>query len=216
MAEPIFSDTMERLWERMPGVYKFEDAQHNWQMKKWLSGVVDVFGDIDELIDRIKYVPPQDGPELQDLHSDLVDPTTADAAWLPWLAQLVGVKFDYLLTEQQKRDRISTAIGGVQAGTKAAIIQAAQTALTGTKTVYVYSFSNAGGIGAGTQWEVLLLTLAAETASDVIVAVTNAGAKPAGVKLYHVTYGATWTTVEATLPTWTLWETKTWEQIEQL
>lgn len=217
MTEPVFTESTERLWERMPGVYKFEDAQHEWQMKRWLSGVVDVFGDVDTLIDRIKYVPPEDGPELQDLHSDLVDPNQADAAWLPWLAQLVGVHFDYLLTEVQKRERIASAIGGVRAGTKAAIIQAVQAVLTGTKTVYVYPFSNAvGGINAGTQWEVLIMTLAAETVSDVVQAVVNAGAKPAGVKLYHVTYGATWTTVEAAKPTWTNWDATTWEQLEQL
>lgn len=171
---------------------------------------------MDVLIDRIKYVPPQDGPELMDLHSDLVDPDQADAAWLPWLAQLVGVHFDYLLTEAQKRERIRAAIGGVRAGTKAAIIQAAQAVLTGTKTVYVYPFSNVvSGINAGTQWEVLILTLSAETVSDVITAVVNAGAKPAGVKLYHTTYGANWNTVEATYPTWADWELKTWEQVEQ-
>lgn len=216
MTEPIFTESTERWWAKIPGVYRFEDAQLDWPMKRWLAGIGDVYNEVDVLIDRIKYVPADDGIDEMDLHSDLVDPQQADATWLPWLAQLVGVKFDYLLTEQQKRDRITNAIGGVQAGTKAAIIQAAQSVLTGTKTVYVYPFSNTiGGIDAGTQWEVLVMTIAAETVSDPVVAIINAGAKPAGVKLYHDTYGANWTTVETAFSTWDAWDATTWETMEQ-
>ena len=216
MSEPIFSTATENFYNRLPSVYRFEDARRDWVFKRWLSGVLDSQGEIETLISRFKYVPPEDGPDVQDLHSDLVDPTTADAAWLPWLAQLVGVNYDYILDEPSRRTAIANAIGGVQAGTKAAIIQAAQTVLTGSKTVYVYPFSNnVGGIGAGTQWEVLVMTIAAETASDPVTAIINLGAKPAGVKLYHVTYGADWDTIESTFPTWDDWDSTTWADMEQ-
>lgn len=217
MPEPFYSDTTERFYERIPGVYRYEDSQHNWQMKRWIAGLLEQMADVDVLLQRFRYVPPEDGPEVEDLSSDLVNPMTADAAWLAWLAQLVGVHFDYILTTDLQRTVVANAVTGVQAGTKAAIVQAAQTVLTGTKTVYVYPFSNnVGGIGAGGQWDVLVMTLAAETTGNVVNAIVNLGAKPAGVKLYHVTYGANWTTVETTLPTWADWETRTWQQIEQL
>lgn len=217
MSEPIFSEATEIFYSRLPGVYRFEDSQRDWVFKRWLSGILESYGELDTLIDRFKYVPPEDGPDVMDLTSDLVDPESADAEWLPWLGQLVGVNFAYLLDEASRRTAIANAISGVQAGTKAAIIQAAQTVLTGTKTVYVYPFSNnVGGIGSGTQWEVLVMTIAAETASDPVTAIINLGAKPAGVKLYHVTYGASWTTVEGSFPTWADWEAApTWADIEQ-
>jgi hypothetical protein len=216
MPEPTFTEATERLYAALPGVYRFEDGNHDWQMKKWLAGILDVENDIEVLLDRIKYVPPEDGPELEDLHSDLVDPDQADEEWLPWLAQLVGVHFNYLITTAQKRERIKSAIGGVRAGTKAHMIEAAKAVLTGTQTVFVYPFSNSGGgINAGTQWEVLVITKPDETAGDVVAAITNAGAKPAGVKIYHVTDSNTWAEIAVASPTWADWNAKTWQQLEQ-
>lgn len=216
MPEPTFSEATERFYASLPGVYRFEDANNGWQMKSWIAGILDVQGEIETLLTRIKYVPPEDGPAVEDLHSDLVDPDTADEAWLPWLAQLVGVRFNYTLTEAQRRERIKSAIGGVRAGTKAHMIEAAKAVLTGTQTVYVYPFSNAvGGINAGTQWEVLVITKPDETAGDVVAAIVNAGAKPAGVKITHVTDSNTWAEVEAAFPTWAQWDAATWQQIEQ-
>jgi hypothetical protein len=217
MTEPIFDESTERTYDRLPGVYKFEDTNHDWTMKRYLSGACKALFELDTLITRFRYTPPEDGYlEEVDLHSDLVDPVTADASWLPWLSQLVGVHSEQLLTEAAQRDRIAQAFDGARPGTKSAIIQAAQTVLTGTKTVYVYQFSNdTSGINGGTEWEILILTLSDETAGDVIAAVTNLGAKPAGVKLYHDNYGADWDTVEANLPTWDDWEATTWQDLEQ-
>lgn len=214
MTEPIYTETTERLWdEQVPGVYQFEDSRNDWSMKKYVSATGDVLDEVGVLVDRIKYIPLDDGEEA-DLHSDLVDPWQADTAWLNWLAQLVGVKFRAGLSENDKRTQIATAVGGVRAGTNAAIVQAVQTILTGTKTVYVYQFSNLTGIGAGTQWEVLILTLSEETTADVVNTVIAAGAKPAGVKLYHEYYGANWTAMESAYTTWNAWELP-WEDIEQ-
>jgi hypothetical protein len=217
MTEPIFTEATERTYERLPGVYRFEDTKTDWTMKRYLSGICLPLNELDVLIDRFRYTPEDDGYfDTIDLSSALVDPDFADTAWLPWLAQLVGVNFDYLQDEATQRERIKHAFEGARPGSEAAIIQAAQTVLTGTKTVYVYPHSDLGGIGAGTQWEVLIRTIAAETTGDVVEAVTNLGAKPAGVKLYHETYGASWDTIEAAAPTWADWEALTWEELEQL
>jgi hypothetical protein len=215
MTEPIYSETTERLWEeQIPGVYRFEDARNDWTMKKYVGSFGDVLSEVDVLVDRIKYVPPEDDPGPTDLYSDLVDPWQADAEWLPWLAQLVGVKFRAGLAVSDQRTQIATAIGGVRAGTPQAIAQVVQTILTGTKTVYIYPRSNLGGIDAGSQWEVLILTLSEETTADVVATVIAAGAKPAGIKLYHDNYGASWNTQEAAYTTWTAWE-KPWQDIER-
>jgi hypothetical protein len=217
MTEPIYDDTTERAYLRLPSVYRFEDARNNWTMKKYMQSIFGVLDEVNTLLDRFTYVPPDDLTEETDLSSDLVNPVNADAEWLPWLAQLVGVNNDYVTDEALKRTRIENAFDGARPGTKEALIQAVQTILTGTKEVYVHPFSNnVGGIGSGTQWEVLIITRAEETNGDVVATVTNLGAKPAGVKIYWDTYGSNWTLVEGTLPTWADWDSKTWQQIESL
>lgn len=215
MTEPMYEETTERAYDRLPGVYKFEDTRNDWTMKRYMSGIFGVLDEINVLIDRIRYVPVDDTDDETDLHSDLVDPAQADSEWLGWLAQLVGVNNDYVSDETVKRDRIAHTYDGAQPGTKAALIQAAQSVLTGTKEVFVYPFSNnTGGIGAGTQWEVLIITRADETAGDVVAAVTNLGAKPAGVKIFHDNFGASWTIVETQFDVWDDWDAATWQQIE--
>lgn len=213
MAEPVFSETTERLYERLPDAYKSEDANIDYPFKRWLSGVGDVLGDVDTLITRFDYTPPEDGTPSDT--SDLVDPDTADEAWLPWLAQLVGVKLNAYDTLATHRMRIGSALSGIKAGTKTAVAEAAKRVLTGTKTVYVYDHSTTAGIAAGGQWDVLVLTVQGETISDPLVEIIKAGAKPAGIKLWHMYFGAQWGTLEVSRPTWTDWETVTWQQLEE-
>jgi hypothetical protein len=112
MSEPFFSNSTEKLYYRLPAAVRNEDIYQNYQLKKWLSGVVDQAGTIDTLVDRFSYVSPEDGPGYRT--ADLVDPVTADAAWLPWLAQLVGVKLQPGDSVAQWRSDISNGIGGVQ------------------------------------------------------------------------------------------------------
>lgn len=214
MPEPIYSETTERVYERLPQVYRREDALQDWQLKKYMASILEIQHTVNVLIDRFDYTPPDDG--VVGDTSDLVDPLTADEAWLPWLGQLVGVRINQALTTAQQREAIRTALSGTQAGTKASIAAAAKTALTGTQTVYVHPFSTtAGGIGAGGQWDVLLLTISSETAGDPVQAVIDADAKPAGIQLWHDTYGATWDTIEATYATWNAVDAATWDTIEQ-
>jgi hypothetical protein len=214
MTEPLYSETTERIWQNLPQVYRREDAFQDWQFKKYLASLGEILSEVDILIERFTYTPPDDGVPVDT--SDLVDPMTANEEWLPWLAQLVGVKLNRSLTVPQQRLAISTRLSGTQVGTKASMAEAAKPALTGSQTVYVYPFStSAGGIGAGGQWDVLILTLASETVGDVVQTIIDAGAKPAGIKLWAATYGATWNTVESTYPTWNDWEAQTWADIEQ-
>lgn len=65
-----------------------------------------------------------------------LDPDETPAEWLPWLAQIPGVKLLPGDTEAQQRLRIKAAAGFYR-GTTRAIIEEVQAYLTGTRQVYV-------------------------------------------------------------------------------
>lgn len=214
MAEPIFDAITERLYENLPEFYRTYDARQNWQLKKWLSGIGSVLNQVETLVERFDYTPPEEG-EKNDT-SELVDPMKADAAWLPWLAQLVGTQLDPTDSEARNRTRIKSALSGVRAGTKAAMIEAAKKVLTGSQTIWIYDHSTPLGIGTGGEWDVLILTVQNETLSSPVDAIIEAGAKPAGVQLHHQYYGASWDDLETQRPTWADWEAApTWQKLEE-
>lgn len=145
--------------------------------------------------------------------SDLVDPTRADEAWLPWLAQLVGAREYARLPVPDQRRAIAGAIGGWQSGTKEAIASAAATALTGSR------YTNVIDHYLGDPWKIGLLTTEGETldAGDVIAAVEEAHAKPAGYGLVHSYYQPAWDVIESSLPTWDVIEALgTWAKISSV
>lgn len=152
-----------------------------------------------------------------DLTSDLVDPVTADAAWLNWLGQLVGVNTDTLLSEQERRDAVQFASSGFHAGSQTALEDAARSELTGTRYVRVYTHStdDMAGIGTGTEWDILLVTKTSETPSvaQVVDTVIRKGAKPAGVRLYHKAYEVPWS-ISDTMD-WDDRDALTWDEYEE-
>lgn len=212
--EPVFDTTTERIYSRLPIAYQKEDAKLGWPLKKWLSGACSVMNDVEDLYDRFDYTPPEDGGSKSDT-SDLVDPARTNTAWLPWLAQLVGVNLQPGDSIQLQRDKIAARKAGIKIGTINSIVEVVKTVLTGTKSVYVYNHSDDTGIGAGSEWDVLILTVQTETLSDPIAAVIEAGVKPAGVKLWHAYYGAPWDDIESMVPTWEDWEQRTWQKLEE-
>ena len=198
--EPFYSPTAERIWGRLPEYVRVADASQQWAMKSWLSGVTDRLGEVATLFDRINFVQPFDGGVPGDT-SDLVNPTTADAAWLPWLAQLVGVKFGPNLDVPGQRTAIASAASGFRAATKSAIAAAAQTTLAGTRYVQVYDHS-VSVPGDGGVWDILVVTRPAETPSisAVLASIVAQNAKPAGVTLRYRAYSATYAQTRAALP----------------
>jgi hypothetical protein len=232
VAEPAVSDFTARWYARLPGEYRDADAGLDWPLLRFLSLLGDQGGDVLTLLERIDYRAPDDSPpgEAGDT-SDLADPATADVAWLPWLAQLVGVVLDPALSVQERRDLLASASSGWRIGTKAAVADAVRTRLSGTKYVEVHSHSTEQGVGSGGAFDVLIVTLESETIGwfslestaptwadvealgswDAIEeqanaklheAVIAAGAKPAGVRLWWAPYRASWDVIEAAYPTW--------------
>lgn len=216
MPEPAYSPTTERLYSRLPDFLRAADSRNDWIMKRWVSSIADSQGDVDLLLSRIDYWPVEHGGAPGDT-SDLVDPTTADAAWLEWIGQLFGVRLYPGMTLLERRDAVRFASSGFRAGTRAGMADAAKTALEGTRYAVVYDHSTFG-IGDGGEWDVMVVTRSSETPSPAAVlrSVIRKRAKPAGVLLWHRSYGTPWADLQIAYPTWADWEaTKTWNEIEE-
>lgn len=217
MARPVVHPTTERIYDALPGVYLAADAAQaagtsGYPLLRYLSLLADQLGELVDLLQRFDYYSPDDGGAPGDT-SDLTDPATADPAWLPWLAQLVGAKLPAGLSVAQQRNAIAGVVGGYLKGTKAGIAAAAQTALTGTKYARVIP------LYGGDQYRIELRTRTSETASTaaVLAAVDAAGARPAGIEIVPTAYEASWTAIETTWPTWAALEAgaPTWILLEE-
>lgn len=164
MTEPIYSETLERWYETLPLHVRREDIAQDYALKKWISGIGDQQGELDTLVDRFTYISPEDGEGHRT--SDLADPATADQSWLAWLGQFVGVKVDPDLSVSELRLDIANALSGVRVGTKQAIARIAARTLVGSKFVTIYDHSTDAGVGAGGEWDVLIVTLDSETLTN--------------------------------------------------
>jgi hypothetical protein len=221
------------MWERLPRIYRILDAQQAWAFKAYLAGVTSFAGELDVMVERLRGGRPV-GPELpepwdldpddlarwRDAHdtrtSELTDPVLADEAWLPWLAQLVGAYLDPAASIAERRDTIRFATSGYRGGTRAALADAARSALTGSRYVLVQPATRGDGT-AGTLWDITLRTRTSETPSpaEVLATVLRKGAKPAGAVLWHASFGTSWDRIESLFPTWTDWEARSWDVIEE-
>lgn len=230
MPEPEYGVTTESMYERFPDIYRIEDAKANWVLKRFLSGMGMVMSDIEMLLKRIDYVDPSErGGHDNDeedlvvngvtygLTSDLVDSRTADYAWLPWIAQVLGVTLDQKATEQDQRDLLSTPSASFSVGTKQSIKATVQAGLTGTKYCEVYDHTvSLGSIGAGTVWDMFIAVKTSEIPAgfDPVAAVIAANQKPAGVILRSGNFETAWSVIQSQYPTWAEWNNATWQEIE--
>ena len=165
MPEPIFDDTTERVYARLPEHFRRSDIAQDYTLKKYLSGICKEQDAITTLIERLDYTPPEDGGDPDDT-SELVDPRFADESWLPWLAQLLGVNLNTRVVDINVRNEIINASNGYLAGTDNAIIAAVQTELVGTKSVRLKKRSTSSG--AGGAWDLLIQTLSSETLANIL------------------------------------------------
>lgn len=207
-----------RVYRDLPEHYQSADeTAGNYPLLRFLTGVMLEMGNVDVLTSRIDYVSVPDGGAIDD-SSDLVDPMLADPEWLEWLGQLVGVRLDPGLSETAARDAVAFASAGWRAGTKSAVADAAKSELTGTKYAAVYDHSTSAVRGTAGAFDVLVVTRPTETPdpAKVLAAIVARGAKPAGVKLYHLAFEGSWTTLETLLPTWNALEAAgSWDKIQE-
>lgn len=233
MSEPIYSVTTERVYARLPEIYRTLDIQNNWQFKKYISSIADQLNDVDVLSARLDYIAPElrkewyasgnnentyvrpagiENPAIGFAPiyetSDLLDARTADVDWLPYLCQLVGIDLNIFPTVDERRDAVINSFTGYRAGSREALEASVVSLLTGTKYSRVYpQYKSTGGSSfeQGTQWDVLIITRPEESpASSVIIdKIIREGAKPAGVVIYHLAYALVWSVIESTFSTWT-------------
>lgn len=223
--------TTERLYRRLPEFYRLDDeVQGQYPLLTYLSWVGDQASDVENLVTRlrtdmadpmkadVKWLPWLAQMVGLDFHFD-PDEHRYGLAWKfvpqPWSAIHTWRDFEYVvmpeagLSNIELREAIRDASVGWRAGTKGAIASAASSQLVGSRYVRVYDHSTdaTNGIGIGTQWDVLVVTATSETPSPsaVLDAVSRKKAKPAGVKLWHRSYEATWSVLVAAYPAWTGW-----------
>jgi hypothetical protein len=232
MPEPTFSTTTERIYKRLPETYRVLDAQNDWVFKRWISGIGEEMGVIDTTAARNQFVNSADRPDfltgltpyttyerpvgLEDedrgylpIHStaDLLDGRTANNEWLDWLALIVGTDITKAYTEEERRNAVIFAFNGYKAGSRDSLRDAVLDVLTGAKFLDIQNSMRSNGTNAeaGTMWEILLITKPEETPPLATISETieRKGAKPAGVKLYHISYNIIWSLFETEFPTWT-------------
>ena len=165
MSEPMFSESTELYYSRLPEHFRRMDALNNWALKKYISLCGEELQTIYDLIQRIDYDPVDSGGDPNDT-SELANPLLADPEWLPWLGQLFGVHLNAGI--ESNRQYVVEGVSGFKAGTAEAIAAAAKPVLVGDKYAAVYRRSNSTAIGAGGPWDLLLVTRATETLINLI------------------------------------------------
>lgn len=226
MGEPNLS-----VSRRIPVAYR----TGGWPLKKFLSATTDRLGEIDDLVARFTYLT-EDQRDLADMFgisnegravpigatSDLVDPRTANAEWLPWIAMLMGLKTDAYATNEELRAALIQGSAGGKAGTREAIAAVVRGTLSGPadgKEVRMYANSSTlSDIGEASRWDVLIVTPdnISPSSATIMEAIAAAGVKPAGISLHHATKSTTWAELTAKWPKWAEWQDKTWRDVETL
>lgn len=123
----------------------------SFPLLRYLSLLLDQLTPAEELYERLDYLPADSDPRPPQLYStgtygagtygdldtaDLVDPLRADAAWLPWLAQTLGVSLAGVeLDVAAQRARLSRPEAAWVHGTTSAIAEAVRPQLTGDRYV---------------------------------------------------------------------------------
>lgn len=175
---------VDQLWLKLPDFYRTADPQQNppYPLLVYTRAASQGLCRVEQLYDRIDYRSPENGGPVHST-SDLVDPQTADAAWLPWLAQLIGDDMRHLgvfPSEADQRNAISHATSGWQAGSTQSLADAVSALLQGQRQVTVVPRYG------GDPHTILLFSFEDETPvgyAEILQTIEDADVKPAGIKI---------------------------------
>ena len=120
-------DTL-RLWGVLPQFAQDSDAANGYPFLTWLEGPCSLLQTVDDMARDQGSNPGW---------SVLLDITRCPTAYLPWLAQFVGVRFSTLQTTDAQMRAAITTEQGFQRGTVAALIAATAPFMTSTAGVVV-------------------------------------------------------------------------------
>lgn len=188
----------ERLYGRLPEVYRTLDAEHGDALLGYIAAIGDLAGVIEYLADGVDYVAPDEGGPAGDT-SILVDPVNTPAP--AWLAQAVGVNLaraapGVTAYHADARAAIVDARNGWRAGSAASIEAAARRALTGAATVTVRA-----GLDVD-PFVITISTRASETPDPTLLEQYVEAVRPAGHAYAFDNDVGSWAGIEATAPTW--------------
>jgi hypothetical protein len=180
MPRPIVSTFTERLYGRLPDLYREADeadeSPDGYPLLRYLSLLCDQAGEVETIVDRVDYITPEDGGDPDDT-SDLTDPATASPSWLPWLAQLVGVDLSRYQTVAGRRAAVAGAASGWKGGTRGAI-EAAVVDVLEEPVEHIEVFATG-------PWTIEVRTAYEDNPDRAEVLAAAASAKPAGTTLEH-------------------------------
>lgn len=126
MAAPEVHPAVERLYLDLGRVFREGQEDLDYPLLRYLDAVWQAHGEIEDLV--------LEDEEGRPGWTILFDVDRCPAAFLPYLAQFVGVHFSGVLTEEEMRDRIRER-EGQQRGTPAALVAAIKRTLTGSQVV---------------------------------------------------------------------------------
>lgn len=131
MASPVVTDTAIELYQALGPHYRKAEERgaeiDRWELMELCESIM---GRLDPV--EIVIRDTDDGPGW----SIVMDPDRAPSLWLPWDAQFGGVRVLIGLSDADQRIRIKNT-DGMRRGSPGAIVSAAQSVLTGAKTVYL-------------------------------------------------------------------------------
>jgi len=184
---PVVGSVAEDLFAAL-GPWAWEDeASATWQLLELCQGIGVTLQDIEDVIRD-----SDQGPGW----SAVLDADRAPAAWLPWLAQFVGVRLRQGLAPEVAREAIKGMVG-FRRGSPGALRAAAQQYLTGNK--YVIINERVGG----NAYQLAIRTITAETPDPDLVLNAILEQKPAGIVLDYATVDAhTYDTLDSAFGTY--------------
>jgi len=194
---PTLESFAENLYAGMDPL-AWLDASVGWALAQFCAALGVMFQPVEDVA---RDTP--DGPG----GSAVVDLDRCPDAWLPWLAQFVGVTVIPGSSPADMRARI-TSTDGFHRGTPAAIRAAAQATLTGTQTV---TFRERDSNSADPPYTLEVVTLTDETPDPAATRAAIIAQKPAGIVLnfrtvagqdWQAVQAKTWRTARTTYATW--------------
>jgi len=166
-----------------------EDETYDWAGTAYL-------GAIGATTDAIRDLARHDGTFPG--WAKVMDPDEVPYAYLPWLAQFVGVILNRTLSDADQRSQLKTRLRW-QRGTIAAMRYEAEQTLTGNQDAIF--FERVGG----NAYALTVVTYTAETPDAAATEAALLKWKPAGITLTHnVETGQTWAQLKAAYATWAL------------
>lgn len=164
---PTTSAITEELYSAL-GYWAIRDTEgEDWPLLEVSESIGGRLQPIEDVI--------RDTPDDDPGWSIVVDVDRAPLSWLPWLAQLGGVRLPQAMSEADQRTYIQSA-PSQRRGSPSAIEEAAKLSLTGTKQVYFTERH-------GSAYRLTIVTLASETPDPDQLLADILLQKPAGIVL---------------------------------